>query len=96
MKNPHGIEPTRFLKRKESEYAIRCDLRYGPIFGNDCDNFDICIYENCNKKDSCCIFIDGTKGYECHPQYKKSLFVNTAGPDNRNAFNVLDYEVFTH
>ena len=94
MKNPHGIEPTRFLKRKESEYAIRCDLRYGPIFGNDCDNFDICIYENCNKKDSCCIFIDGTRGYECHPQYKSSLFVNTAGTNEENNFSVLDYEVF--
>ena len=32
MKNPHGVEPTRFMKRKESEYAIKCDPEYGPFF----------------------------------------------------------------
>ncbi len=39
---------------------------------------------------------DGTHGYECHPEYKSSLFVNTAGPDEENYFSVLDYEVYTH
>ena len=37
---------------------------------------------------------DDTNGYECDPDYKCSLFVNTAGPDDTNYFSVLDYEVF--
>lgn len=39
---------------------------------------------------------DGIHGYECHPEYKFSLFVNTAGPNKENLFSVLDYEVYTH
>ena len=39
---------------------------------------------------------NGTNGYECHPEYKSSLFVNTAGPDEENRFRVLDYEVYTY
>ena len=38
---------------------------------------------------------NSTKGYECHPKYKSSLYVNTATPDERNYFSVLDYEVYT-
>ena len=90
MKNPHGVEPTRFKKRKESEYAIYCDSRYGPIFGES----DIYIDDCCNKENSCLIHNDDTYGYECDPDYKCSLFVNTAGPDDTNYFSVLDYEVF--
>ena len=89
MKNPHGVEPTRFMKRKESECAIRCDTYYGPIFGND-----IHIGDHCNKEDSCWIDNDRTNEYECHPEYKFSLFVKTAGPDKKINFSVLDYEVF--
>ena len=90
LKNPHGVEPTRFMKRIESEYAIRCDSYCGPVFG-DCD---IYVRNNCNKENSCYINNDCTNGYECHHEYKCSLFVNTAGPDERNKFRVLDYEVF--
>ena len=89
MKNPHGVEPTRFMKREESEYAIMCHPEDCPIFGGD-----ICIGDDCNERDSCFIDNDGTNGYECHPQYKRSLFVNTAGVDEENKFSVLDYEVF--
>ena len=46
MKNAHGVEPTRYMKREESEYAIECSPDYGPIFG-DCD---IVIADNCNKE----------------------------------------------
>ncbi len=87
MKNPYGVKPTRFKKRRESDRAINC--YYGPSFGDD----DISISVNCNEN-SCSINNDGTHGYECHPQYKSSLFVNTAGPDERNSFSVLDYEVY--
>ena len=77
------------MKRKESEDAIKCDSDDGPIFGDD-----IVIADNCNEEDSCYIHNNGTRGYECHHEYKKSLFVNTAGPDEENYFTVLDYEVF--
>ena len=90
MKNPHGVEPTRFMKREESDDAIECDYYKGPIFGYD----DIHIGEICNEKDSCSINNDGIHEYECHPEYKQSLFVNTAGVDEENRFSVLDYEVF--
>ncbi len=108
MKNAHGVEPTRFMKREESKYAIGCwsfnDSR-GPVFGNGqidgdsgftflIDNNDLYIGDSCDEEKQCYIQNDGTGGYECHPKYKKSLFVNTAGPDEKNYFIVLDYEVF--
>ena len=52
------------------------------------------IWGNCSEGVGCSIDNNGTRGYECHPQYKSSLFVNTAGPDERNIFSALDYEVF--
>ena len=33
MKNPHGVEPTRFMKRKGERCAIECDPDCGPCFG---------------------------------------------------------------
>ena len=89
LKNAHGVEPTRFMKRKGSDCAIVCDSHCGPIFGKD-----IFINYKLNEKNICCIDKNGTNYYECHPKYKSSLFVNTAGPDERNDFTVLDYEVF--
>ena len=88
MKNPHGVEPTRFMKRKNSGYAIECVSNSGPIFGNN----DIYIKDNCNEENICSINNDGIHGYECHPEYKSSLFVNTAGSEEENRFSVLDYE----
>ena len=89
MKNPHGVEPTRYMK-KERKWAIKCDPDSGPVFGAD-----IFISDNCNNNYNS-ISNDGTRGYECHPEYKSSLFVNTAGVDEENKFTVLDYEVYTH
>ena len=90
MKNPHGVEPTRYMKREESEYAIKCSPDCGPIFGDD-----IYIDDNCNEENSCSINNDGRHRYECHPEYKSSLFVNSAGPYEVNYFNLLDYEVYS-
>ena len=90
MKNAHGVEPTRYMKREESRNAIQCYPNCGPIFGFH----DIFIRHNCNEKDRCVIHNNGFIGYECHPEYKSSLFVNTAGSDEYNLFKVLDYEVF--
>ena len=92
MKNPHGVEPTRYMNR-EDEYAIYCNSSCGPVFGEEtwCD---ICISDKCNKKNSCFIQNNGRIGYECHSDYKKSLFVNTAEPHKTNYFSVFDYEVY--
>ncbi len=91
LKNPHGVEPTRFKKEKYCKRAIDCKSYYGPTFGDD----EICIKYNCNKKNKCFIDNDRYQGYECHPQYKSSLFVNSAEPNNINFFSLLDYEVFS-
>ncbi len=91
MKNVHGIETTRYMKRKESYFAIKCYHDCGPIFGK---YNDINVWDNCNGENSCYIDNNDKGEYECNPQYKKSLFVNTAGVDERNDFSVLDYEVF--
>ncbi len=93
LKNPHRVEPTRYMKRKDNNYAIECDSNYGPIFGNKCGS-DICIYSDCNKEDRCYIWNNGANGYACHSAYTSSLFVNTAGSDKKISFSVLDYEVF--
>ncbi len=76
----------------DNDCAIRCDPKDGPMF----DPLDIYIPDHCNEKDSCFINNDVWTGYECHPKYKSSLFVNTAGPDNTNRFSVLDYEIYTY
>ena len=92
LKNAHGVEPTRYMKRKESNCAIECNPNFCPLFGNAYP--DICIVDNCNEEDSCWINPPSNFQYECHPKYKSSLYVNTSGPGNNNNFSVLDYEVF--
>ena len=76
------------MKKKDRYRAIKCNPEYGPIFGGD-----ILIAIN-NKLSRCSIYNSGERGYECHTEYKSSLFVNTAGPEERNDFTVLDYEVY--
>ncbi len=80
------------MKRKESEYAIECRLNCGPIFYGKC--YDLFISDNCNNKDS--YTNNDGRGYDCHPEYKSSLFVNTNDPDKPNKFYVYDYEVFAY
>ena len=81
------------MKRKENWYAIQCESEWGPKFGY-MQNNDLFIGSQCNKEDSCKLYNDGKHAYECHSEYKSSLFVNTAGPDEENYFSVLDYEVY--
>ena len=78
------------MKKKNSERAIYCDPRYGPIFG-----YDICIDVNCNKNGGWTCYGNYKSSYECTNSLKQSLFVNTAGPNEQNDFSVLDYEVFS-
>ena len=94
MKNPHGVEPTRFMKRKESDCAIGCDIHCGPIFGDDKQNGDLIIGHHCNEENNCYIHNDGTHVYECHTEYKSSLFVNSSGSNEKNYFSIINYEVF--
>ena len=78
------------MKRIESEYAIECYPDYGPQFGDNIYIYNIIYLSHF------IIHNDGTRGYECHSEYKSSLFVNTAGSDEGNKFSVVDYEVYTH
>ena len=95
LKNPHGVKPTRFMKRKDSDLTIACWPMMGPVFGADTiDGSDITLLGVDNKQLIGFVTNDGTKGFECHPKYKASLFVNTAGINERNYFFLGDYEVF--
>ena len=94
MKNRHGIEPTRFLKKKYNNRAIYCYVDRGPVFGS---GHDIWIGNNCNRdKGGWTNFGNSESSYKCNSPLKSSLFVNTAGPDQWNYFKVSDYEVFTY
>ena len=93
MKNAHGVEPTRFMKRKESGYAIECHPKLGPFFYDN--GADLYISDNCNCNKESHTYNDG-RGYDCHPVYKNSLFVNTNDSDKPNHFIVSDYEVFAY
>ena len=93
MKNAHGVEPTRYMKKETSKTAIQCLSNYGPIFGNNTS--DIAIANECNEEGSCYITEPSYFQYECHLDCKSSLYVNTAGPDYVNRFSVLDYEVYS-
>ena len=80
------------MTSEESNCAIECNPRYGPIFGS---GRDICIRDNCNKHGGCTCYGNSDSSYECTNSLKQSLFVNTAGPNEKNDFSVLDYEVFS-
>ena len=90
LKNPHGIEPTRFKKKKTSKHAFFHDEDFGPIFGEK----EIVISDKCNEENSCEININEDSAYECHPEYKSSLFVFTNGPNKPNKFSVYKMEVY--
>ena len=97
MKNPYGVEPTRYMKRKGSGYAIDCNPNNGPTFYDGrARGADLYIYDNCNNNHNSNTYNDGRGGYDCHPKYKMSLFVHTNDPDKSNHFIVSDYEVFAY
>ena len=78
------------MKRKGSEWVVYYHYIYGIIF-----DYDIFIlFGNCLNRSY--IKTDCFGGNEYHPEYRSSLFVNTAGPNEKNYFSVLDYEVFTY
>ena len=94
MKNPHGVEPTRYMKRKESREAINCYPRGGPVFGNGGIDGTLLYINYQRDQERVSSFEHGVENaYEYHPQYQSSLFVNDAGPNEVNYFIIFDYEV---
>ena len=93
MKNPYGVEPTRYMKKNGSNSVIYCNPNFGPQFGNGSP--DIFIVDNCYDENSCLINESSRLQYDCHSDYKSSLYVGSNGPDNTNWFTVLDYEVYS-
>ena len=51
LKNPYGVKPAQFMKKKENSCAICCYPNNSPAFGNN--HPDICIADNCNEENSC-------------------------------------------
>ncbi len=109
MKNPHGVEPTRL--NVDPSGGIYCLPAVGPTFYDGHSNkndmqllftdvhtmeADLYINNNCHVMNSCSTKNNGKIGYKCHPTYKSSFFVNTAGPEKNNRFSVVDYEVYTY
>ncbi len=84
------------MKKKKSSEANIYNPECGPVFGYNKELMcnEIFIRDKCNEANSCHIYIDGNE-YDYLQQYRSSLFVNTAGPDEYNYFSVSDYEVFT-
>ena len=82
------------MKKKDNNRAILCYPQYGPLFGS---GGDIGIGDNCNnEKGGWTNYGDSDGSYECNNPLKRSLFVSTAEPDEKNDFKVSDYEVFTY
>ena len=96
MKNAYNVPPTRYMNRKDIQYVTRNTPKYGPVFGDGMRNgSDICIADRCNIE-SCSSYNDGEHGYECHPQYKFSLFTSLSSVFVvSHRFVVSDYEVFS-
>ena len=69
MKNPHGKEPTRFLKKKDNNEPIDCQPNCGPIFGSGRDIF---IGDNCNNEQGGWTNYGNSDGsYECRSPLKR-------------------------
>lgn len=90
LKNPHGVEPTRFMKKRETKKALFCNPEYGPSFGTDLVVSNLCSFDGRSY-----IMNNRTSGYECHPQYESSLFVKSQGQEKKTYFAVAEYEVYT-
>lgn len=89
------MKPTRYMKGKESQYAIKCNPSMGPCFSDGSTiASDIFIGDQCNMINSCHIDNNGEYGFQCDPTLRKSLFVKTSSPDQTNYFSILDYEVY--
>ena len=95
MKNRHGIEPRKFMKKKDNHRAIYCDPSCGPRFGY---GTDIGINDNYNNdnggwtNNDRIISVEESKNFVLRNYRVKK----TAQPEQQNYFKVSDYEVFTY
>ena len=84
MINPHGLGPTKLpLIPGKEEYAIYCDISYGPVFGGGNDLW-ISKDANTNTSGSSNLGIN----YQCPPGQQGTFFTGAT------SFIVTDYEVF--
>ncbi|KAK8801949.1 hypothetical protein WA158_006344 [Blastocystis sp. Blastoise] len=87
LNNEYNILPTKY-DILDPNNALHCDINNGPDFN------DICISDDCHNNSNS--YINGktvTYTHSIIPQFR-SLFVNTAGPKQKNSFIVDDYEVY--
>ena len=82
--------PTKYMKKNDTHTAIYCHPNYGPFFWED-----VLVISDKGDKEKCWTN-NNCRSYECDPEYKRSLFVNTSSSNHTNDFNILDYEVFAH
>ena len=90
LKNPCGVEPTRYKKKANTIAAISCNPYYSPMFGSN----ELCLENNCNVE-QCSIHNYDDHGYECHFEYKLSMLVSADCSKEENKFLVSDFEVYT-
>ncbi|KAK8795560.1 hypothetical protein WA158_000217 [Blastocystis sp. Blastoise] len=92
LSNEHDIPPTKYDVLKPTS-ALYCDKNIGPCFLDICISDD-CHYDNKNKNKNS--FINEKTSVYSHSLTSqfRSLFVNTAGPQETNWFFVDDYEVY--
>ncbi|KAK8815393.1 hypothetical protein WA158_003605 [Blastocystis sp. Blastoise] len=90
LSNEHGIPPTKYVYDSTIRTTgITCFPTYGPVFGLF---FDILISDryHTNLNSHC----KAERYAERLTPQNNCLFVNTAGPDEENYFQVEDYEVW--
>ena len=94
LKNPHGVDPTRFMKLETSECTLKCEDFNGPTFCSS-GHSDLLI-SGSNEKVNCILANNGTNGFECHPEYKVELYAEIYQSSNEldATLPVLDYEVY--
>ncbi|KAK8789842.1 hypothetical protein WA158_006622 [Blastocystis sp. Blastoise] len=101
LRNEHDIPPTKYDVLKPAS-ALYCDKTSGPCFldvyiSDDCHkNKNKNKKKNKNKNKNKNSYINGKTSVYSYNSTPKctSLFVNTAGRDESNYFNVDEYEVY--
>ena len=92
LKNPYGVEPTRYMKKRNRKHAILCDPSCGPLFGYD-RWVAIHISDHCFRDNSCYINCD-ENDYIRHIFTRLVVFLYAPERGHENCFSVSDYEVF--
>ncbi|KAK8811404.1 hypothetical protein WA158_003138 [Blastocystis sp. Blastoise] len=89
LSNEHGIPPTHYLHNGNGR-GILCASSWGLVFGS---GLDIALSDECDT-DNVYTYTKASSFTWINTPQRSSLFVNTAGPDEKNYFQVEDYEVW--